>query len=148
MQFGEDPTQLVTAGIDNMIKIWDSRKNALLTEVGGHTDTVTGMSLNPDGTHVLTNAMDNTLRVTVSELIRNFIDCLFTFLPGYPTILHRGKDGEDVLRPPAQLREEPAALRLVAGRGDGVGWQLRQERLRVGHRVRYSAGLQFKVNLM
>jgi Prp8 binding protein len=64
VQFGEDPTQLVTAGIDNMIKIWDSRKNALLTEVGGHTDTVTGMSLNPDGTHVLTNAMDNTLRVT------------------------------------------------------------------------------------
>ena len=29
----------------------------------GHTDTVTGMQLSPDGCHILTNAMDNTLRV-------------------------------------------------------------------------------------
>ena len=29
----------------------------------GHNDTVTGMAVSPDGTHLLTNAMDNTLRV-------------------------------------------------------------------------------------
>ena len=29
----------------------------------GHTDTVTGMSLSPDGSYVLTNAMDNSLRI-------------------------------------------------------------------------------------
>jgi len=29
----------------------------------GHTDTVTGMSLSPDGSFVLTNSMDNTLRI-------------------------------------------------------------------------------------
>ena len=34
----------------------------------GHTDTVTGMQLSPDGAHVLTNAMDNTLRVWVRLL--------------------------------------------------------------------------------
>ena len=33
VQFCEDPTQLVTAGIDNDIKIWDTRKNALVTEI-------------------------------------------------------------------------------------------------------------------
>ena len=33
VQFNEDPTQLVTAGIDNDIKIWDTRKNALVTEI-------------------------------------------------------------------------------------------------------------------
>lgn len=31
--------------------------------LSGHTDTVTGMRLSPDGTHLLTNAMDNTLRM-------------------------------------------------------------------------------------
>ena len=31
--------------------------------MAGHNDTVTGMSLSPDGAHVLTNSMDNTLRV-------------------------------------------------------------------------------------
>jgi WD40 repeat protein len=28
-----------------------------------NTDTITGMSVSPDGTHVLTNAMDCTLRM-------------------------------------------------------------------------------------
>ena len=29
----------------------------------GHNDTVTGLSLSPDGSYVLSNAMDNTLRI-------------------------------------------------------------------------------------
>jgi Prp8 binding protein len=29
----------------------------------GHSDTVTGISLSPDGSHLLSNSMDNTLRV-------------------------------------------------------------------------------------
>ena len=29
----------------------------------GHTDTITGMKLSPDGTMLLSNSMDNTLRV-------------------------------------------------------------------------------------
>ena len=29
----------------------------------GHSDTVTGMSLSPDGSYLLTNAMDNSLRI-------------------------------------------------------------------------------------
>jgi WD40 repeat protein len=29
----------------------------------GHSDTITGLSLSPDGAHLLSNAMDNTLRV-------------------------------------------------------------------------------------
>ena len=33
VQFNEDPSQIVTAGIDNDIKIWDTRKNALVTEI-------------------------------------------------------------------------------------------------------------------
>lgn len=29
----------------------------------GHNDTVTGISLSPDGSYVLSNAMDNTVRI-------------------------------------------------------------------------------------
>lgn len=29
----------------------------------GHTDTITGLSLSPDGSYVLSNAMDNSLRI-------------------------------------------------------------------------------------
>lgn len=29
----------------------------------GHNDTVTGLSLSPDGSYVLSNAMDNTVRI-------------------------------------------------------------------------------------
>ena len=57
---------MISAGIDNDLKIWDTRKNSVLTEMSGHTDTVTGMKLSPDGAHVLTNAMDNTVRMWVS----------------------------------------------------------------------------------
>ena len=66
VQFNDDPSQMISAGIDNDLKIWDTRKNAVLTEMPGHTDTVTGMKLSPDGGHVLTNAMDNTVRMWVS----------------------------------------------------------------------------------
>jgi Prp8 binding protein len=34
--------QVISAGIDNDIKIWDLRKASLETTVKGHLDTVTG----------------------------------------------------------------------------------------------------------
>ena len=37
--------EVISAGIDNTIKIWDMRKAALETTIKGHTDTVTGCSL-------------------------------------------------------------------------------------------------------
>jgi Prp8 binding protein len=36
---------------------------AVRLELVGHGDSVTGMALNQEGTHLLTNSMDNTLRV-------------------------------------------------------------------------------------
>ena len=44
-------------------QVWDLRKNAVLYRMKGHSDTVTGMTLSPDGSYLLTNAMDNSLRI-------------------------------------------------------------------------------------
>ena len=54
---------MITGGLDNTVKVWDTRKMAVLYEMNGHADTVTGLKLSPDGTHVLSNGMDNTVRM-------------------------------------------------------------------------------------
>lgn len=53
---------LVTSGLDNVIKVWDIRKNSLLYRLMGHSDTVTGLALSPCGTRVASLGADNTLR--------------------------------------------------------------------------------------
>ena len=45
------------------LQVWDLRMEAVRLELRGHGDSVTGMALNRDGTFLLTNSMDNTLRV-------------------------------------------------------------------------------------
>lgn len=49
-----------SAGIDNEIKVWDLRKKEVLYTLAGHLDTVTGLTLSPDGDYLLSNSMDNT----------------------------------------------------------------------------------------
>lgn len=44
-------------------QVWDLRKEEVTMTLKGHTDSITGMKLSPDGTHLLTNSMDNTLRI-------------------------------------------------------------------------------------
>lgn len=46
-----------------LLKVWDLRKNSILHTMKGHSDTVTGLTLSPDGSFVLSNSMDNSLRV-------------------------------------------------------------------------------------
>jgi len=42
--------QVFCGSLDNEIKVWDVRKdNEMLYSLQGHTDTITGMSLSPDG---------------------------------------------------------------------------------------------------
>lgn len=42
--------------------MFDLRKSTLSATLPGHADTVTGLALSPDGNHLLSNSMDNTLR--------------------------------------------------------------------------------------
>ncbi len=55
--------QVYSGGLDNNITVWDLRKGEQSMSLTGHTDSITGLSLNPDGTHLLSNAVDNSLRV-------------------------------------------------------------------------------------
>lgn len=60
----DDTTQhVITGGIDNDIKVWNLQSEKVVMNLTGHTDTITDLTLSPDGSYVLSNAMDNTLRM-------------------------------------------------------------------------------------
>jgi len=75
--FGADATSVFTGGVGEVAKRWDARamsgnvsdesrvsRNAVPTmTLRGHADTITGMRLSPDGTRLLTNGADSSLRV-------------------------------------------------------------------------------------
>lgn len=44
------------------LQVWDLRKNDVLYRLRGHADTLTGLTLSPDGSYLLSNSMDNTCR--------------------------------------------------------------------------------------
>jgi Prp8 binding protein len=63
--FSDDSSLVFTAGIDPQVKCYDLRftSKVLYTIAGAHTDTVTGMQLSPTGRFLLSNGMDNTMRM-------------------------------------------------------------------------------------
>jgi Prp8 binding protein len=60
--YGADGNTVYVGGIDNGITVWDLRTRKKTMFIKGHEDTITGMALNPAGTHLLTNSMDGTMR--------------------------------------------------------------------------------------
>lgn len=50
-------------GLDNKVVAYDPRTGDDTLTLVGHTETVTGLALSPDGSFLLSNAMDATLRV-------------------------------------------------------------------------------------
>ena len=50
-------------GLDNTIKALNMKKNKIEFGLYGHMDTVTGLSVSPCGKYLVSNAMDNTVRV-------------------------------------------------------------------------------------
>lgn len=61
--FADAGDQVYSGGINNLVTIWDLRRGEIALTLPGHTEAVTGMRLSPDGNFLLTNSMDNTLRV-------------------------------------------------------------------------------------
>jgi Prp8 binding protein len=62
MALSEAGNELFTGGIDNDIKVWDLRKQAVTYTLMGHTDTVTSLQLSPDNVSLLSNSHDSTVR--------------------------------------------------------------------------------------
>jgi Prp8 binding protein len=50
-------------GLDNSIKAINVKKNAIEFALLGHLDTVTGISVSPDGNYLVSNSMDNTVKI-------------------------------------------------------------------------------------
>ncbi|KMZ74558.1 putative WD-repeat protein [Zostera marina] len=61
--FSDASDKIYSAGIDNDVKVWDLRRNEKIITLQGHSDMMTGMQLSPDGSYLLTNSMDSTLRI-------------------------------------------------------------------------------------
>jgi len=58
VSWSDDGQTVYTGGIDNDIKIWDVRQRKQIGTFEAHDDTITHLSLSPDGFHLLSNAMD------------------------------------------------------------------------------------------
>ncbi|KAF2268305.1 WD repeat-containing protein [Lojkania enalia] len=58
----EAGNELFTGGIDNDIRVWDLRKQAVIYSLLGHTDTITSLQISPDTQTLLSNAQDSTVR--------------------------------------------------------------------------------------
>ena len=54
---------LFFGGLDNTIKALNMKKNQIEFALYGHMDTVTGIAVSPCGKYLVSNAMDNTVRV-------------------------------------------------------------------------------------
>jgi Prp8 binding protein len=54
--------ELYSGGIDNDIKVWDLRKQAVAYSLIGHGDTITSLRVSPDSQSLLSNSHDSTVR--------------------------------------------------------------------------------------
>jgi len=59
---GHEGHKIYTAGIDPIIHEWDIRYGNKSISMVGHDDIITGLCINPKGTHILSNSMDGTLK--------------------------------------------------------------------------------------
>jgi len=60
--FNDAGDRVFIGGLDNQVKVWDIRKGDVDYVLYGHTDTITGLALSPEGSYLLSNSMDLTIR--------------------------------------------------------------------------------------
>lgn len=62
ISFNKTDNVIFAGGIENTINAWDLRNNSKSYGLVGHEDSVTGLSLSPNGDYLLSNSMDNSLK--------------------------------------------------------------------------------------
>lgn len=63
MAFSEAGDQIYSGGLDEEIKVWDVRQRKVIYSLIGHQDTITSLAVSPDGSTLLSNSMDNTVKL-------------------------------------------------------------------------------------
>ncbi|EJU06670.1 WD40 repeat-like protein [Dacryopinax primogenitus] len=98
-----DGTQLFVGGLDNVISVFDLRREQIVYSLPGHTDTIASLALSPSHNHLLSTSFDSTV---IIHDIRPFSSS--------PTRVHRTLYG-------APAGNENALLRGAWSR-TGEGW--------------------------
>lgn len=60
MVFNPQGTKILTAGYDQVGRLWDSETGELLQQLEGHTDEIFSCSFNYEGDTIITGSKDNT----------------------------------------------------------------------------------------
>src|ERR1700722_15251352 len=63
LAFSPDGKLLVTAGFDNVLKVWDAATGKELRELKGHTKPVYCVTFNKDGSLIASSSDDQTIRI-------------------------------------------------------------------------------------
>ncbi len=63
LTFTPSGTQLISAGADQNIRIWDIRTGRLMRTLHGHSDSVTSIALSPDAKTLVSGSTDQTIGV-------------------------------------------------------------------------------------
>ena len=117
----EAGNEIYSGGIDNDIKVWDTRKLEVVYSMTGHTDTITSLEVSPDSQALLSNSHDSTVRTWD---IRPFApaDRHMKTYDGAPTGIEK-----NLIR----ASWSPKGDRIAAGSGDrtAVVWEAKSAKL-------------------
>jgi len=58
--FNPQGTKILTAGFDQIARLWDSETGELLQQLEGHSDEIFSCSFNYEGDTIITGSKDNT----------------------------------------------------------------------------------------
>ena len=63
LAFSPDGDRLVTAGADQLVKVWDAGTLQPIGTLRGHEDPATAVAFSPDGSRIATGSSDRTIRI-------------------------------------------------------------------------------------
>jgi WD40 repeat protein len=111
--FAPDKQALISAGMDNVVKVWSVPDWELVKTLEGHANSVNSISLSPDGKTLATGSTDNTVK-------------LWSLADG--EVLHTLQDRKKVV---AAVQISPDGQWVVAGSygGRAVVWTLGGEQV-------------------
>ena len=135
VSFNESGDQVFAGGIDGGIHAFDlRRKDEALYVMRGHDDTVTGLRLSPDGSMLLSNGMDNTVRMWDVKPFAPAERCLNVF-EGAP----QGNEQNLI-----KCAWSPDGQRVAAGSGDRTAVRRKQRGSR-GERAGRRTGRRIQI---